>query len=80
MNKNFKIFLKKYGFKKNIIPLYILIIFLIIISTVISIMRPKYQGILVDSLSNFTHLDKITFYKRLKFFLLILLFSLSLPT
>ena len=75
MNKNFKIFLKKYGFKKNIIPLYILIIFLIIISTVISIMRPKYQGILVDSLSNFTHLDKITFYKRLKFFLLILLLS-----
>lgn len=75
MNKKFKNFLKKYGFKKNIIPLYILIIFLIIISTVISIMRPKYQGILVDNLSNFAHLDKITFYKRLKFFLLILLLS-----
>ena len=45
-------FLREYAGKRRLIPLYIFIIAFIITNTVISLIRPRLQGEIIDDLSN----------------------------
>lgn len=54
-------FLKEYAVKKRLIHWYALIIVFIIMNTVISLIRPKLQGNIVDDLSNPASVDQKIF-------------------
>ena len=75
MNLLFKKFLKEYALKKKMIPFYVGIIFIIIISTVISVIRPKWQGQLVDILSKPSSIKINSFMPFLWAFLAVLLLN-----
>ncbi len=62
-------FLKEYAGKRRLIPLYIFIIAFIITNTVISLIRPKLQGEIIDDLSNPDAADLPVFMASLFVFL-----------
>lgn len=62
-------FLKEYAGKRKLIPLYIFIIAFIITNTVISLIRPKLQGEIIDDLSNPDAADLPVFMASLFVFL-----------
>lgn len=62
-------FLKEYAGKRRLIHLYAIIIVFIITNTVISLIRPKLQGSIVDDLSNPSAVDQPTFVATLIIFL-----------
>lgn len=62
-------FLKEYAGKRRLIPLYIFIIAFIITNTVISLIRPRLQGEIIDDLSNPDAADLPVFMASLFVFL-----------
>ena len=62
-------FLREYAGKRRLIPLYIFIIAFIITNTVISLIRPRLQGEIIDDLSNPDAADLPVFMASLFVFL-----------
>lgn len=75
MSHLFRKFLKQYALKKKMIPFYMGIILIIMISTIISVIRPKWQGQLVDILSKPFSIDTNSFMPFLWVFLSVLLIN-----
>lgn len=62
-------FLKEYTGKRRLIHLYVLIIAFIVMNTVISLIRPRLQGKIVDDLSSPSSVDQRAFVVSLFIFL-----------
>lgn len=74
-NNRYFSFLKKYGLNKRLVVLYVTVIIIIILSTLISLVRPIYQAKVVDSLADITIINSEIFYKNLFIFLFVLFVS-----
>ena len=68
-------FIKKFAVNQKLIILYFQIVFIIAITTIISVVRPSYQGELIDNLSNINFIQKNEFITQLFGFLALLLVS-----
>ncbi|SHO49100.1 ABC transporter ATP-binding protein [Anaerocolumna xylanovorans] len=71
-------FLKKFACKKQLFPIYILLVFIIVVNAAISLIRPQMQGDIVDDLSAPANVKVSSFFVMLIIFLGMLLFSYTI--